>query len=527
MKGTQATNKAPHKSNPAKTRTPVSRRHFLGKSAGAALAFSIVPRHLLGGPGFVPPSDKVNIAFIGVGAQGLRVMLHFLKEPDVQGVAVCDVNKASADYPQWDTHEFSKSVRSLLGVDSGWDWLSPDQPIQLSHTLKVTSGVAGREPSQQIVNALYASRKSSGKYNGCAAYSDYRELLEKQKDVDAVVVCTTDHLHAVISAAAMKKRKHVFCQKPLTHTISEAQQIAEIARQTGVATQIAVGNQASEATRLLCEWIWDGAIGPVRQVHNWSSRPFWPQGVERPKETQPVPDGLDWDLWLGPAPERPFHHAYLPFVWRGWADFGCGALGDMGCYSYDTIFRVLKLEAPMSVEASSTDRYDETYPLASIIRYHFGPRGDMPAVNFTWYDGGLRPPTPEEVSESQFSKADEEEENEGLLFVGDRGKILCGFNGSNPRLIPKAKMDAYKQPPKTLPRSPGNEREWLDACKGGKVKPSGNFEFSGMVTETLLLGNLAIRAGQRLEWDRTNLKVLNSDAAQKIVAPERRKGWEL
>src|SRR5215472_11403766 len=194
MKGTQATNKAPHKSNPAKTRTPVSRRHFLGKSAGAALAFSIVPRHLLGGPGFVPPSDKVNIAFIGVGAQGLRVMLHFLKEPDVQGVAVCDVNKASADYPQWDTHEFSKSVRSLLGVDSGWDWLSPDQPIQLSHTLKVTSGVAGREPSQQIVNALYASRKSSGKYNGCAAYSDYRELLEKQKDVDAVVVCTTDHL---------------------------------------------------------------------------------------------------------------------------------------------------------------------------------------------------------------------------------------------------------------------------------------------------------------------------------------------
>jgi predicted dehydrogenase len=505
-----------------------SRREFLGQGAGAAMAFSIVPRYVLGGPGFVPPSDKVNVAFIGVGAQGLRVMLHFLKEPDVQGVAVCDVTKASADYPQWDTHEFCKSVRGLLGVDSGWDWLSPDQPIQLSHTLKVTSGVAGREPSQQIVNALYATQKSSGKYNGCAAYSDYRELLEKQKDVDAVVVCTTDHLHAVISAAAMKKRKHVFCQKPLTHTISEARQIAEIARQTGVATQIAVGNQASEATRLLCEWIWDGAIGPVREVHNWSSRPFWPQGVERPRETQPVPDGLDWDLWLGPAPERPFNHAYLPFVWRGWADFGCGALGDMGCYSYDTIFRVLKLEAPLSVEASTTDRYDETYPQASIIRYHFGPHGDMPAVNFTWYDGGLRPPTPEELLENPPAKTgDEEEDNEGLLFVGDRGKILCGFNGSHPRLIPRAKMDAYKQPPKTLPRSPGNEREWLDACKGGKVKPGGNFEFSGMVTETLLLGNLAIRTGQRLEWDRANLKVPNSETAQKMVAPERRRGWEL
>ena len=519
MKGKQATGK--------KLSSPISRREFLEQSAGAAMAFSIVPRYVLGGPGFVPPSDKVNIAFIGVGSQGLRVMLHFLKEPDVQGVAVCDVNKASADYPQWDTHEFCKSVRGLLGVDSGWDWLSPDQPIQLSHTLKVTSGVAGREPSQQIVNALYASQKPSGKYNGCAAYSDYRELLEKQKEVDAVVVCTTDNLHAVISAAAMKKRKHVFCQKPLTHTISEARQIADIARQTGVATQIAVGNQASEATRLLCEWIWDGAIGPVREVHNWSSRPFWPQGVERPTETQPVPDGLDWDLWLGPAPERAFHHAYLPFVWRGWADFGCGALGDMGCYSYDTIFRVMKLEAPLSVEASSTDRYDETYPQASIIRYKFGPRGDMPAVNFTWYDGGLRPPTPEELTQEQFTKADEQEENEGLLFVGDRGRILCGFNGANPRLIPKAKMDAYKQPPKTLPRSPGNEREWLDACKGGKTKPGGNFEFSGMVTETLLLGNLAIRTGQRLEWDRTNLRVPNSEAAQKMVAPERRKGWEL
>ena len=506
----------------------VTRRKFLRQSMGTAMAFSIVPRRVLGGPGFVPPSDRVNIAFIGVGSQGLRVMLHFLREPDVHGVAVCDVNKSSADHPQWETHEFCNSVRKLLGVDSGWDWLSPDQPIQLTHSLSVTSGVAGREPCQQIVNAYYASQQTSGKYKGCAAYSDYRELLEKQKDADAVVVCTTDHLHAVISAAAMKKKKHVFCQKPLTHTIYEARRIAEIARQTGVATQIAVGNQASEATRLLCEWIWDGAIGPVREVHNWSSRPFWPQGIERPKETQPVPEGLDWDLWLGPSPERPFHHAYHPFVWRGWNDFGCGALGDMGCYSYDTIFRVLKLEAPVSVEASSTDRYAETYPLASIIHYHFGPRGDMPAVKFTWYDGGLKPPTPEELEGAPVVKSnDEEEDNEGLLFVGDRGKILCRFNGANPRLIPQAKMDAYKQPPQTLPRSPGNEREWLDACKGGKVKPGGNFEFSGMVTETLLLGNLAVRAGQELNWDRASLKVTNSDAAQKLVAPERRKGWEL
>jgi predicted dehydrogenase len=262
-------------------------------------------------------------------------------------------------------------------------------------------------------------------------------------------------------------------------------------------------------------------------VHNWSSRPYWPQGIERPKEAQPVPDGLDWDLWLGPAAERPFNRAYVPFVWRGWGDFGCGALGDMGSYSYDTIFRVLKLEAPVSVEASSSERYEETYPLASIIRYNFAARGDMPAVKFTWYDGGLKPPRPEELEENRPMKVEEEEEDEGLLFVGDRGKILCGFNGGHPRLIPQAKMDSYKQPPQTLPRSPGNEREWLDACKGGKVKPGGNFEFSGLVTETLLLGNVAVRAGQKLNWDRANLKVLNSDAAQKFVAPERRKGWEL
>src|ERR1700745_1913020 len=223
---------------------PVSRRKFLAQTAAAAIGFSVVPRRVLGGVGYVPPSDKVNIAFIGVGAQGLRVMLRFLREPDVQGVAVCDANKASANYPQWDTHEFCKSVRKLLGVDTGWDWLSPDQPIQLTHSMQVTSGMAGREPAQKIVEGYYGAQKRSGQYKGCAAHNDFRELLEKEKDVDAVVVCTTDHLHAAVSAAAMKKKKHVFCQKPLTHTIYEARRLAEIARETGVATQIAVANQA-------------------------------------------------------------------------------------------------------------------------------------------------------------------------------------------------------------------------------------------------------------------------------------------
>ena len=511
--------------NPA--RSGVSRRKFLGQTAAAAIGVSIVPRKVLGGSGYIPPSDRVNIAFIGVGAQGLRVMLGFLKQPDVQGVAVCDANASAANYPQWDTHEFCKSVRKLLGTESGWDWLSPDEPIQLTHALRVTGGVAGREPCQKIVDGYYGTQQRSGEYRGCAAYTDFRELLEKQKDVDAVVVCTTDNLHAAVSAAAMRKRKHVFCQKPLTHTVYEARRIAEIAKETGVATQIAVANQASEDTRLLCEWIWSGAIGPVREVHNWSSRPYWAQGIERPSEAEPVPEGLDWDLWLGPAPERPFNNAYVPFSWRGWADFGCGALGDMGSYSFDTIFRVLKLEAPTSVEASSTERFAETYPAASIVRYDFAARGDMPPVKFTWYDGGLKPPRPEELEENRPFRGEGEEEDEGLLFVGDRGKILCGFNGANPKLIPEAKMKSYQQPPKTLPRSPGNEREWLDACKESKVKPGGNFEFEGMVTETLLLGNVATRCGQKFSWDRASMKAVNSVVAQKFVRPERRSGWEL
>src|SRR5215471_3237001 len=506
---------------------PVSRREFVSQSAAAAIGLTIVQRRVLGGAGYVPPSDKVNVAFIGVGAQGLRVMLRFLREPDVQGVAVCDVAKSGDQYPQWSVHEFSKSVRNLLGVNSGWDWLSPDQPIQLNHTLQVTTGVAGREPCQKIVNAYYATQQRSGQYHGCSAYNDFRELLEKQKDVDAVVVCTTDNLHAAVSAAAMKKGKHVFCQKPLTHTAYEARRIAEIARETGVATQIAVANQASEDTRRLCEWIWSGAIGPVRELHNWSSRPYWAQGIERPKAAEPVPKGLDWDLWLGPAPARPFNSVYVPFSWRGWVDFGCGALGDMGSYSFDTIFRVLRLEAPISVEASSTERYEETYPLATIIRYNFAARGEMPPVKFTWYDGGLKPPRPEELEENRPFRGEGEDEDEGLLFVGDRGKILCGFNGAHPKIIPEAKMSSFQEPAKTLPRSPGNEREWLDACKGSKVKPGGNFEFEGMVTETLLLGNVAARTGEKLTWDRAGLKVTNNQAAQKFVRPERRSGWEL
>jgi predicted dehydrogenase len=224
-------------------------------------------------------------------------------------------------------------------------------------------------------------------------------------------------------------------------------------------------------------------------------------------------------MWLGPAPSRPYNRAYLPFVWRGWYDFGCGAIGDMGCYSFDTIFRVLKLGPPASVEASSTRTFKETYPSASIMHFQFPARGEMPPVRLTWYDGGLRPPRPAELEDGREMGR----ENEGLLFVGDRGSILCGFNGSDPRLIPESKMQEFKQPPKTLPRSAGNYREWIEACKGGK--PGGaNFEFEGPVTEALLLGNVALRAGKKLYWDGPGMKVVNPPDAQQYVTSEYRPG---
>jgi predicted dehydrogenase len=506
---------------PTPATSKVSRRKFLATTGAAAATFTIVPRSVLGGVGHLPPSGKVNIAFIGVGSQGLRVMLSFLRHEDVQAVAVCDPNQRSADYPQWSKNEFCNSVRRLLGTGSGWEWLSPNQPVPLTRALTASGGTAGREPCQRIVDAYYGAHKRSGTYRGCTAYSDFRELLDKEQDVDGVVVCTPDHLHAAVSVAAMKKGKHVFCQKPMTHTVYEARRMAEVARAQGVATQVAVANQASEDTRRLSEWVTDGAIGPVRQVINWSSRPFWPQGLDRPNQAQRIPEGLDWELWLGPAPQRPFHRAYLPFVWRGWYDFGCGALGDMGQYSFDTIFRVLKLEAPTSVEASSTERHAETFPQAAIIHFHFPARRDLPPVKLTWYDGGLNPPRPEEL------ESDRPLGEEGLLFIGERGTILCGFNGRRPLLIPQAKMKAYKQPPKTLPRSPGNDREWLDACLGKKVKPGANFEFSALVSEALGLGNVALRTGQRLIWDRDNLKAVNASSAEPYLRPQRRSGWTL
>ena len=294
----------------------LSRRAF----AGAAASFLIVPRHVLGAP-FIPPSDRITLATIGLGRQGMAITMEILARPDVQVVAVCDCNKGSKNYVEYSSNDLLKTARRLLGAgyeNWGEDLASPGE-AQLTHTFRTSLGMGGREPAKRVVEAYYGSRKDSGSgtYKGCTAYRDYRELLEKEKDLDAVYIATPDHWHAPITLAAMRRRKHVLCQKPMTHTIADARRVAQLAHEMKVATSLPVNNPSSEPTRLISEWLADGAIGHVREVHNWSSRPFWPQGVGRPEEAEPVPEGLEWNLWLGPAAERPFNHAYLPFVWRG------------------------------------------------------------------------------------------------------------------------------------------------------------------------------------------------------------------
>jgi predicted dehydrogenase len=446
-----------HKGGSAKT-VQLSRRDFMG----AAAAFMIVPSYVLGGPRNIPPSEKLNIAGIGVGGRGAD-NLDAVGSENI--VALCDVDEARA-----------------------------------SATFK--------------------------RYPKAKKYSDFRIMLEKQKDIDAVIVATPDHVHAVATITAIKMGKHVYCEKPLTHSVYEARMVARAAREQKVATQMGIQGHSGEGIRLLCEWIWDGAIGPVREVHTWTDRPgnWWPQGIPRPKDTPPPPPTLDWDLWLGPAPYRPYHPAYVPFKWRGWWDFGTGPVGDMGIHNCSPIFWALKLGYPTSVEVLSQEgNNDETGPVKSIVRYEFPARGDMPPITLTWYDGGNMPPRPEDLEpDRQLGDNDG-----GSLLIGDKGKILApGWCAESPRLIPESKMKEYKLPPKTIPRSPGHHQEWINACKGGKP-PTANFDFSGPLTEVLLLGNIAIRTGEKLLWDGPNMKITNVPEANNYVRRRYRKGWTL
>jgi predicted dehydrogenase len=506
----------------------MTRREFTAAASTAAL--TIIPRRVLGGPGYTPPSDRINLAVVGMGRQGMFVMMNMMQLPEIQVVSVCDVNRGSKEYAEYSPNSTLVAARRLLGEgfeNWGEEWTSPGT-AQLTKSFSTSLGIGGREPAKQIVEAYYASRSETESFKGCNAYEDYREMLEKEAGVDAVYVATPDHWHAPISIAAMRRGKHVLCQKPMAHSIGEARRMASVARETKLATALPVNNPYSASTQLIADWIADGAIGRVREVHNWSSRPYWPQGVERPKEEMPVPKNLNWDMWVGPAPARPYNKAYLPFVWRGWYDFGCGSFGDMGCYSFAGVFKILGLTPPTAVEACSGESYEETFPQASIVHLDFPAREGRGEIRMSWYDGGLHPPRPAGITEQDEQQF--RHRREGVMYVGDKGILLAGFNGDNPRVYPASPK--YVAPPRpeappvqTGPRRDGAIDAWITACKGEAAALT-NFDLQAPVTEAFLLGCMAQRLpGEKLLWDTAQIKVTNNEKANSLVDPADRSGF--
>ena len=371
------------------------------------------------------------------------------------------------------------------------------------------------------VNAAGTFRK----YPQAKRFKDFRRMLEKEgKHIDAVTVSTPDHMHAPAALTAMRLGKHVYCQKPLTHTVYEARLMAETARKHKVATQMGNQGHCNSHTRRLVELIQGGVLGKVSAIHVWTDRPnnWWPQGIERPKETPPAPPTLDWDLWLGVAPWRPYNPAYVPFKWRGFWDFGTGALGDMACHCMDLAFFSLKLGAPTSIEAQSSGVNDETAPLWSIIAYEFPGDGARAAVKMTWYDGG-KFPSPELVKDTELS-------SNGIILIGDKDTLYVPNYWGAGKFLSGAKVEDFKDIPETLPKPSGFERnhhqEWLAACKGGP-KALSNFDYSGPMTEAVLLGDAALRAGQKILWDSVKLKVTNVPEANHYLRTEYRKGWSV
>jgi predicted dehydrogenase len=467
------------------SQTPLNRRQFLCGTAASAAAFMIVPGGVLGLNGAESANSKLNLAGIGIGGQGASDLSNMENE---NIVALCDVDKRHG-----------------------------------AHVFK--------------------------KYEKAKQFTDYRKMLDEMKEIDGIVIATPDHHHAFASMEGFKRKKHVYCEKPLTHSVWEARQLGKAAREAKVATQMGNQGQASEDTRRLCELVWAGVIGKVHEAHIWTDRPsqglfneYWPQGVPRPKDTPPVPDSLDWDLWLGPAPERPYHPAYLPFKWRGWWDFGTGALGDIGCHAMDPVFRALKLGGPISVQGASTRVNTETFPLGSMITYEFPARSaekqvnntfvrdlsgvkagavEMPPCKLVWYDGGLRPPRPEGLPNGEVMG------DNGRMLVGDKGFILGN------KVFPKACADEASKVEHSIAHSPGHYVEWIQACKGGKASGS-NFDFAGPLAEAVLLGNVALRVQLRedltlckLLWDSAALKVTNLEEANKCIRRDYRGGWSL
>ncbi|HEU4938867.1 MAG TPA: Gfo/Idh/MocA family oxidoreductase [Vicinamibacterales bacterium] len=466
---------------------PTTRREFLAATGAAAAAFTIVPRHVLGGRRFVAPSDKVNVAIVGAGGQGRTNARALFEEPDCQIIALADPAL------EWDL--------------SGWYF----------------GGKSGRGPVKSEIEKRYSATTPNYK---CATYEDFRVMLEKEKAIDAVLIATPDHLHAYAAIPAMRAGKHVYCEKPLTHNIREARLVARVAKETGVATQMGNQGRSGEGHRQTVEWLKDGAIGTVREVHAWSGNPQ-PLNAKPPARGPSVkPRTFNWDLWLGTRAERAYSGTYTPFVWRWWWDFGNGTMPDMSPHHFDPAFNALGLDTPATIEAR-TSQFDEERSVGShLVTYQFAANATRGPVTVYWYDNGLRPPTPLGLDPDDPLQRLGEGEN-GLMVVGDKGILTCAGWSGMPRLLPMQLHRDYKRPAKTIPRVAGHHADWLQACKGGTPACS-NFDYGARLTEFVLLGALALRAGNKvLKWDAEAMRVTNLPDAQRWIEGTYRKGWEL
>jgi hypothetical protein len=489
-----------------------NRRKFLGTAAGTA-AFTILPRRLLARSGEVPPSDKITLAYIGTGTQGLRELLPLLAAPEIRVVSVCDPCKHALGYRDWARDSLLREIRRALN--------KPDWRTGTEGTIP-----GGRDAAQNIVDTFYDSQ-------GCTAYADYRELLDKEKDLNAVKIMTPDHLHGMAAIAAMKRGKHVIMHKPIANRLLEADRVIETARTTGVATHFMPWDTNGSMDQVLA-WIRNGSIGNLREIHNWTNRPVWPQYATIPTDTPPVPEGFDWDLWLGPERERPYHPNYTHMVFRGWYDFGGGSMADMGHYSLWSVFRALDLSGPVSIEPMAshdqvlTDgiaggvKNDFSFPAASVVRFRYPARGERGALDLIWYEGGMRPPTPPENDDSR-----NEFPAEGMMFVGDKGRILAGFQVQNPKIMQFPSAMASPPPPPPVPQQAGLSpglRQWMSACQGGPPS-EGSFLHARGISEAVNLYAVALRTRRRLYYDPASRKITNVPDANKYLSREYRKGW--
>jgi predicted dehydrogenase len=497
----------------------INRRKFIATAAASAATFTIVPRHVLG-KGFVPPSDKINIANIGCGTQGLREMGEMLTNEEIQITTVCDVNKYSTDYLDWSPSGLIDGMRNTLG-NASWGG-------------KIQGIPGGRDLGKKYVDDYNKKVRNTDSFSGCNAYEDFRELLEKENDIDAVKIMTPDHSHAVIALEAMKKGKHVITHKPIANRLAEGRKVIGGIKKYGVLSHLLAWSDKPNY-RLIKKWIDDGVIGNLKEIHNWSFRPVWPQFMGKPKENRPIPEGFNWNLWLGPVPDMAYHPNYTHNVFRGWYDFGGGSIADMGHYSLFPLFRILGIStAPKSAKAYGTVyrttvdnvcrpvENESAFPYSCMYKFQFPDQENLGAFDLFWYDGGMKPFAPEELEIDGRDIAPE-----GLMFVGDKGKILAGFQGHNPELIPKQKMDAYTKEKMVAEETSENRTEtWIKTIKTGK-ESSGSFLHAGPITDMMNLGAIALRAGKKVDFDSENMRITNDEAANQFLTREYRKGWEI